>query len=290
MSQLSRYEHSGEFSIVSLVPAAGLGAAVALGVGWVYAYAIYYIPFIYINAILAAGFGFAVAYISAYALRFGRVRNTTVFSAGMLLIAGIGFLAHWGAWVAIVVRASGYEASSWAVMTQPLAMWETILAINEVGVWSLFGTDVSGVALWAVWAVEAGIIFGVGFVVSHGEFHALPFCERCETWCKKSANVARLWHTDPQAVVDAFDQGDLGALDSFEIVDRDLTQGSWLECEIDSCGDCGGTHTLDVSLVHAVPDEGGKVSRDATPVLTNLLLSQQQADEIRSLGVARVGA
>ena len=75
MSAPAYYRHSGSFSPALLVLGAIIALAGSLLVAWIYAYAIYYIPFIYINVFLTAGFGFAVALISVHVMRGAKLRN-----------------------------------------------------------------------------------------------------------------------------------------------------------------------------------------------------------------------
>lgn len=72
------YRHSGIVPLPGLIQTslAGLGSALSLGV--VYGYASAWMPFIYLNFIMTAGFGFVVAWLINRAARAGRIRNTLV--------------------------------------------------------------------------------------------------------------------------------------------------------------------------------------------------------------------
>ena len=286
MSAPAYYQHSGNLSPVLLVLGALIALVGALLVAWIYAYAIYYIPFIYINAFLTAGFGFAVAMISVHVMRGAKLRNGFVFGVVALLITAVAFYGHWAAWVGIVLRASDVEVTAVDIALQPRAMWGTILDINAGGAWSIFGVDVSGIPLWVVWLLEAGIVFGLSLVIGYDMFSDVPFCEKCESWCKKHTNVARVRHGDAAAVVEAFENRDLDALRSFEAVAPGPEVGDWFECDVETCSDCGATSTLDVSIVVATKNEKGEVSKDTTSVVSNLLLTTQEVEGIRSLGAS----
>ena len=147
MSPPAYYEHSGNFSPVLLVLGALVASAVSLPLAWLYAYAIYYIPFIYINVVLTVGLAFAVGMIVVHVMRGAKVRNGVVFGAAALLVTAVVFYGHWAVWLGIVSRASGFEIMASDMAQQPGAMWAAILEINATGAWSLFGIDFSGTAL-----------------------------------------------------------------------------------------------------------------------------------------------
>ena len=286
MSAPAYYRHSGSFSPTLLVLGVLIALVGALLVAWIYAYAIYYIPFIYINVFLTAGFGFALGMISVHVMRGAKLRNGGFFGAVALLITAVAFYGHWAASVGIVLRASDVDIMAMDVALQPRAMWGTILDINEAGAWSIFGIDFSGIPLWVVWFLEAGIVFVLSIVIGQSMFVDVPFCEKCESWCKKHTNVARVRDADPAAVVQAFESRDLDALRSFESVPPDLEVGEWFECDVETCSACGATSTLDVSMVVATQNDKGEASKDTTSVVSNLLLTKQEVEGIRSLGSA----
>ncbi len=290
MSPPAYYEHSGNFSPVLLVLGALVASAVSLPLAWLYAYAIYYIPFIYINVVLTVGLAFAVGMIVVHVMRGAKVRNGVVFGAAALLVTAVAFYGHWAAWLGIFSRESGLDIMASDVAQQPGAMWAAILEINATGAWSLFGIEFSGTPLWGIWALEGAIIVGGGFLIAFGAFVDVPFCERCGSWCKKHPNVARVWHADPAAVVKAFESRDFETLQSFETVPHSKEVGRWFECDVETCSTCGETNTLDVSLVQAGKDNDGDVSKDETEILSNLLLTKEEVAAIRSLGGVTVAA
>ena len=203
MAAPAYYKHSGMFSTIGLVLGALLAAVGSLLAAWLYAYAIYYIPFIYINVILTGGFGFALAIINVHTMRGAKLRNAHLFAVMTLLVTGVAFYGHWAAWIGIALRASDVEIMGLDVAVQPGAMWATILDINSVGAWSIFGIDFSGLPLWGVWFLEGAIVFGLSLGLGHSKFQDIPFCEKCESWCKKHSNAARVWHADAATVTAA---------------------------------------------------------------------------------------
>lgn len=284
MTSQELYRHSGEFHPVLLPVGTVIAAAAAAAAGWIYAYAIFYIPFIYIAFLLTLGFGFALAFSNLHVFRFARVRNETVFQIASLTAVVVGFYMHWAAWVALLIRSWGEQITGLEAAIQPVALWETIWEINSVGAWTLFDVEFTGGLLWLIWAVEAAMIFGVALRIGHGLFVDVPFCEQCESWCKKHNNVARVWQDDGQVVLDALNHRDLEALGTFGRVPSDATEGHWFQCDLEMCPTCGATNTLDVALVVSQPNSKGELKENETSVVQNLLISSEEAQMIRAIG------
>jgi hypothetical protein len=279
------YEHSGEFSPPQVVIGTMIGLVGSCVLAAVYAYAIYYIPFIYINALLTAGFGFALAVMSVHVLRGSKVRNGAVFGIVSLLFVAAAYYVHWAVWVGIALRASEVDVMAVDVATQPAALWGTMLDINSTGLWAIGSMQFAGGKLWAVWGIEGAMVFGIAVLAAWGMYVDLPFCERCETWCTKHENVARIRHGDAAAVAQAFERKDVETLQSFESVPLGQELGEWLECDLETCdSSCGATNILDMSMVAATKNAKGEVSKKKTDVVQNLLLTPEEVRVVRSLG------
>ncbi len=76
-----------------------VASAVSLPLAWLYAYAIYYIPFIYINVVLTVGLAFAVGMIVVHVMRGAKVRNGVAFGVAALLVTAVAFYGHWAVWL-----------------------------------------------------------------------------------------------------------------------------------------------------------------------------------------------
>ncbi|MFY7740218.1 MAG: hypothetical protein ACOVQC_06850 [Flavobacterium sp.] len=190
------YKPSGKFSpsfilfflLVSLIAFPLLGL--------IYAYCIWYIPFIYINFFITLGFGFLVALcVNKVVIRKGKVRNP-------FLALFIGFFAgivalyfHWSVWIDLVINAGesygseriGVTVSNieflqvFSLIFQPTMVFEYISMVNEFGTWGLGGATVSGAFLWVIWAIEFVIIVGVSSFLPYLESKK-PFSESTNSW------------------------------------------------------------------------------------------------------------
>lgn len=164
--------------------------------GLIYAYCIWYIPFIYINFFITLGFGFLVALcVNKVVIRKGKVRNP-------ILALFIGFFAgivalyfHWSVWIDLVINAGesygseriGVTVSNieflqvFSLIFQPSMVFEYIGMVNEFGTWGIRGATVSGAFLWVIWAIEFVVVVGVSSFLPYLESKK-PFSESTNSW------------------------------------------------------------------------------------------------------------
>src|SRR5579862_4665134 len=89
------YSHSGKFGVHGPLLALIAGVFVAYPLGIAYSYLIKWIPFIYLNCLITAGYGFAFGFLTFFLLKFGKVRNGTL---ALLTALVVGLAALYGAW------------------------------------------------------------------------------------------------------------------------------------------------------------------------------------------------
>ncbi len=190
------YRPSGKFSPTSFILFIGLCLTAFPLLGLIYAYAIWYIPFIYINFLIAGGFGFLVGWlINFLVVGKGKVRNTPL-AIGLGLLGGlIALYFHWAVWVDLVINAGeSYGNSRIGVTTsninafevfnlaaQPGVLFSLIGEINEFGTWGIRTSSVSGTFLSVIWVLELLIVVGIATLIPIGGAQK-PFCEIENQW------------------------------------------------------------------------------------------------------------
>lgn len=193
------YKPSGKFNPLAFLYFAVIALVILPLLGLLYAYAIWYIPFIYINFIIAAAFGFAIALaISHGVVKYGKVRNVPL-TIGLSVLAGIiALYFHYAVWVDLVINAGESYGNSRLGVTvsniklvqtfnlalNPSVLFEYIGLINESGTWGIKNSTVSGLLLSIIWIVEAVIIIGIATFLPMG-FAKAPFCELGNEWFKE---------------------------------------------------------------------------------------------------------
>ncbi|MBB3698495.1 hypothetical protein KMW28_15965 [Flammeovirga yaeyamensis] len=199
MDNLNVYQPSGKFSPFSFIFFL-LVAVTALPIlGLVYAYCIWYIPFIYINFIIALAFGFITGLaINIFVIGKGKVRNVNIARLFGLAGALVAMYFHWSVWVDLVINAGeqigtgkyGITVSNisifqvFSLAIDPSTLFMIIEEIQKVGTWGLKGNTVSGPFLYVIWGVEALLIIVPAVIVTTAKSR-MPYCEMSDTWFKE---------------------------------------------------------------------------------------------------------
>lgn len=193
------YKPSGKFNPLAFLYFIGIALIILPLLGLLYAYAIWYIPFIYINFIIAAAFGFTIAFAISYGVvKFGKVRNVPL-TIGLSILAGlIALYFHWAVWVDLAINAGESYGTSRIGITvsnikliqtfnlalDPATLFDIIGEINKYGTWGIRSATISGTFLSIIWIVEALIIIIVATLIPISFAYA-PFCELGNEWFKE---------------------------------------------------------------------------------------------------------
>ncbi|MGY3088722.1 hypothetical protein ACVWYF_001762 [Hymenobacter sp. UYAg731] len=175
-----------------------LGGAVAAAVlAFVYIYAIWYIPFVYINFFLCLGFGLVLGGVLMLLARAGKLRSPKGVAALAVLVGLAATYLEWTVYLTLLFNSettgTGRNADTSTsfsprlfvdVLTHPGAMWNAIGKINETGTWSLKGATPSGAFLWFVWVVELLIIIGGAYLLARSQADE-PFSELTNEWAEE---------------------------------------------------------------------------------------------------------
>ena len=135
-----------------------VGGGVAFGVAFVYAYAIRYIPWVYLNVIATGIYAFLVGAAAGLVGRWmGVGTGLSSFFAGLFnIVAAVYF-----GWVAYI-----YVITEQKLLTLDVGnIFRIMGVIAEKGSWSIFGWTPKGGALYTVWVLEAVIILLIGWGV-----------------------------------------------------------------------------------------------------------------------------
>ena len=172
-----------------------LGGALASAVlAFVYIYAIWYIPFVYINFFLCLGFGLVLGGVLMLLARAGKLRSPVGVGMLALLVGLVAVYLQWSVYLTLLFNSettgtgrnadttTSFGAGMWAdVLSHPGAMWEAIGKINETGTWSLKGATPSGLFLWVIWLIELVIILGGAYLLARSQADE-PFSEAANEW------------------------------------------------------------------------------------------------------------
>lgn len=268
------YRHSGKFSPHGLALALIVPIAAGFPLGYVYACLIKWIPFIYLNVFITAGYGGVVGFLAGWMLRFGKVRNNTLAALCGLLAGISGLYLGWNGHI------HAYFEDSPAFCL-PAEMLRGMKYLYEHGSWTLKGETITGVILGIVWGVEALMIVGLSTLMSYVMISGTPFCERTECWLDKEKKISTLEPFTQPAQLEAFKAGDLSSL----LQARAKHEGAPVfgRLTIKHSPKCEEFFTVTVSNVRVAVDKKGKITENSQELVRDVIASKSMFDQIVKL-------
>jgi hypothetical protein len=276
------YRHSGGFSGTLSTIALFLACAAAIVMSVVYSYLILYLPIGgYISFLITFGYAFATGWMSGRVLRWAKIRNNVVATIFGSIVGIAALYSAWVVWIYALYRRYDMELPIDALV-DPRFLWECILLVNEHGAWSLGRSDepVTGVFLWVVWLVEAGVVIGATVVFTRKAVARTPYCEQCNRWCGESPRIATVAHGPVEPLRSAIEQGDWATV--VKMGPRGESSDKWYGMDLHGCAGCRQMYTLTVSDITLKAEKNG-VAEVATILMDRLYITPAEADFLRTL-------
>ncbi|MBI4747144.1 MAG: hypothetical protein HY774_01535 [Acidobacteria bacterium] len=279
------YHSSGKASFSGVALSLMGGATAGFVLAAIYAYFIIFVPFIYVRILGTVGLGFGVGWATAYALSLGKIRNMKVAYSLIGAVSLITLYSAWVMWIYGLLDREGEMVSFWAVALQPWVVWDIMRSLNTTGVWSLKGTEVSGVVLWVVWAIEALIILGFIFVNGVKVIDGVPFCETCLTWSLRDPAVLELSGLGNPELLSRVRAKDYAFLRAAPR--RRGDDVSWVRFDVFRCEHCSQLNVLKVNEVIFTVDNRGQTWEKSSIILDNLLISPSELGVLQQISSGR---
>lgn len=268
MTQQTHYQHSGNAPVGGMLLTLIFGALAAVILGAIYGLLIYWIPFVYINALVTFGFGIVLGAAIGSLGKLGKLRNNNVITIIALLISVLAYYTHWVVWM---------KGFSGGYVLEPGILWQLILLIADQGAWSIFDWTPTGWAIWTIWGIEAVMIVGIGSFAA-GTIIDVPFCETTNQWCTETSLPQQFSPLDldrnlgtPQSVLEALQPlAENGH--SYTQVTVAQAEGSELRC-------------VSVQAVE-VEIKDDKEESTSTEIVRNMLFDRHSFDKLMALSDA----
>jgi hypothetical protein len=180
-----------------------------------YTYAVWYIPFIYINAFIAFFAGIGMYYVAHAVSKYFKSRSK-LFNIALAVLGGFALsYVNWAIWIDLVINSGeSYNLGDKLGITVSLSSFDGVILllqnpalmleyagiINETGTWGFKSIPIHGWFLTLFWVIEGGFLIGVPVFIS---FFAdiEPFCEQSNTWAeKKEAEVKYEYINSPDTL------------------------------------------------------------------------------------------
>ncbi len=262
-AQPTYYEPSGAVGPLGVIACLAVGPPIAWVLGLIYAYLIFYIPFVYLNFLITVGLGFAMGLVAIGCIRTGHVRSPFAGFGMGLFLGGLALWFQWSRWMAIFTE---HTIDTYS----PLLLGASMAVTASEGAWSILSVTPTGLVLWVIWLVEAGIILGIPAVVALGATSD-PYCERCKVWLKTSSTIGPFVPLrDPEAFVERLLRRVPHTTDELQM--STLGAARYSELGLLNCPECRRFHVMTITTVTITHDENNKEKRDEDVEVDNLVL------------------
>ncbi|RUT68109.1 hypothetical protein D0817_22550 [Flavobacterium cupreum] len=280
------YKPSGKFSLIFILYFFLVSVTAFPVLGLIYAYCIWYIPFVYINFFITLGFGFLIGFVVAlFVIKKGKVRNPLLGFFIGLTAAFLALYLHWAIWIDLVINAGesygsdriGITVSNieflqvFSLIFRPDLVLEYISQVNENGTWGIRGATASGAFLWVVWSIEFIIVITISGFLSYLEAKK-PFSESTNSWYEEITLPALSYIEDQQQMI-----ADIVASNhtSFDLLSKDI------DSEVDSHSvftlykSKSGKNYLSVDNKTSKVDDKGNVKFDSDEIVEYIAINSE---------------
>lgn len=285
------YKPSNKMPVPGIMALLAGGIVAALILALVYIYAVWYIPFVYINFFICLGFGLVLGAVLAVLVRLGKLRSPGAVGALALLVGLVAVYLEWGVYLALLFNSEttgvGKEADTTTsfsaslfldIIAHPAAMWLAIQKINETGTWTLKGATPSGVFLAVIWVIEAVMILGATYLMAKAQATE-PFSETSNEWAAEETLAHPLtFAQDAAATRTALETGQFHHLTPHT---GTAAEDPFARLKLHSAPNDHNCRYLTLENVTTTIDKKGKASQSATTVVQHLAISPAAFAELQ---------
>lgn len=277
------YEHSGAVPPTGAALALLTGAVASAALGIVYSFSFYYIPYVYLNFVLAVGFGAGSGFVVGQLARVGKIRNTSVVAGLAIIATAVGIYAEWGSTVYAMYPAEAL-AQLWAKAGlrtfEPWAIGRLMQGLFEEGSWGLTaGGNVRGWPLVAFWVIEAGLVLTSASKIATSQIADHPFCEACQQWVTSHTPHFYVGNGSESVWTDVQN----GTFETLALTPRATGQEpTFVRLTLKSCDSCLNSRFLTVTACANTTDNKGNPKLEETNLAGNLILTTTQSEIVEA--------
>ncbi|MGJ8678310.1 MAG: CRISPR-associated protein Cas5 [Akkermansiaceae bacterium] len=246
-----------------------------------YALAIFYCPFIYINFFLTLGLGFVVGGAVGKGVYIGKMRNPKVAGIMGILSGLFAVYAQWSVWIFI---ATGFTV----LPILPQDILYVIQMIAEEGAWEIFGMAPTGIMLYLIWLIEAVAIVIISTLTATSISDGI-FCEVCDRWVGEDEELStrRFAYGDDEKFLDSVIKGALAGdvLKLNSLTTAEDGSNEYLLLEIFSCNSCEIVSFLSLCNVKISFNDQGEPQAAKDYIITKMLLKPDEIEFLREKDV-----
>lgn len=256
---------------------APIGIAAAAGSAFVYAWINVYSPVAgYISLLFVAMLAAGAVLPLAWAGRFLKVRSVMQMRIAGVVTGIAAVYCAWAffAWVMLIRAGVEGAPTAWQWLQSPAAIGQFAADLSEEG-WFSIGTSLtpSGAVLWAMWAIEAAIVVGAGYLWAPRRIVGRGFCEDCSVWMADEPPL--MVPADEGGLVKKVQSGGLAGIDAVQ--PPGARAARWLRLGRQRCPTCqdGAVYRVD-HLKTVKTDKGTKTEANEVVPLSWLRAAEAE--------------
>ncbi len=283
------YRPSGRFGIMAL-PLTLVGMVVCVGIAYLYQLLLELIPFIYLNFLMTAGVGIAIAFVGGFIVHMGHVRNPVlgllIGLALMLSLLGGKFRFQYCRTFEEVVTATmeengfpeGARQETRKILAPQYTFTDHLRDRVDVG-WAIGrgnnGAPVGGFLVYLVWLIEAGVLFYLGSL-RVADVAREPYSEKTGQWADKEEYVMTLPVTGQDMVARISSATSVDELLELPIPETDLSMANAIYRVNSIRGQELEDAYLSVDLITITEKKGGEKDQKIEHLVRHAILTSEQ--------------
>lgn len=280
MDEFRFYRLSGKANFTGLSLGLVFATALAIPCSFVYAYAVRYIPLVFLNFLVSFGYVFVIALVYKLGERMGHNRNRALSFLGALLGCSICLYLAWAAFLTVLL--GKMQIGFWQLVSNPQMMWTWIEILVKNG-WFTIGSSketVSGAFYAVLLIVEALCYFWIFLAVGMLEKDAV-YCERCNKWLESKLLPIFIDIRLEPDMVRTSESGMVDWLPRLASVLPFPVNDSYITLHTTACDSCTDIYLLTAKKLLVSKNKEGNVETKESLLLQNLIMTKKEMDELQ---------
>jgi hypothetical protein len=280
------YQHSGAVPPTGAIMALAAGSLASAVFGIAYSFSFYYIPYVYLNFILAAAFGGGTGWVVGVCAKEGKIRNVAAVGTLALIAVLAGIYAEWGSTVYAMFPAAEISRL-WAKVGistfHPLAIVRLMQGLFAEGSWGMTANNnVTGWPLVGLWVFEAGLVICTCIATAVAQIAEHPFCEACQRWV--SGHTPHFYAGDGSESV--WTDVQHGTFEPLALTPRaEGSEPTYVRLTLKSCDGCSDSNFVTITACQNTVDSKGNPKHVETNLVSNLILQPTQVEIIEAANI-----
>ena len=279
------YKHSGRFTPFGVLAGLFAGIAASVPLAWLYSYGIIQVPYIKLRALSTLFFALAIGWSTGLGLVWGKVRNNSIAALSGFLVSTWALYASWVFWLLQLSVVGSYTVKDFELLLQPATVWEIVQRVRGIGTWGTSGSEnTRGTELTVIWSIEAITVIGVGLLTAVAVLKRKPFCDNCDSWCKRSERLVffpSIFGHDLKQRLEAKD---------FSFVEKLVPTSekfAHIRFDLFSCSTCNMLNTISVNqlLIQPAKSRWRQAKAERKELLSLLNVTPEEAALIRRVAM-----